>query len=268
MKKLLLGIIGFLLLDLYFNEAVIGFSNMYAQLAAILLFFPLAHYTAKIAGLGGLKGMGIKFHRGWKKNFLYSFLIGFLFWAILYSLRNYAGVIEVTGVKKPLDALMPFLEAFAGYLLGSLINDLIVRGYVFRLLKGRISIGWVFTISILIYALDDYWHEPFSASNFIFSCILGLSLTYAFYKTGSIWADTGLHFGLNMAFALLYGLSKKAGAGIFLIRETGKSNGIAEMLPYFIPFVMFLFIIVVIRYYTKADSSGEVSISSNETKSF
>ena len=50
-----------------------------------------------------------------------------------------------------------------------------------------------------------------------FSLILGCSLTFSFYKSGSVWADTGIHFGLNIAYGLFYGLIGKAGDGLLLI---------------------------------------------------
>lgn len=65
MKKIGIGIIGFLVLDLYFNLFAIQFSNSYVQMVTILLFFPLAHYVAKAIGLRGLAGVGAHFHQGW-----------------------------------------------------------------------------------------------------------------------------------------------------------------------------------------------------------
>jgi hypothetical protein len=82
LKKIGIGIIGFLVLDLYFNLVAIQFSNSYVQLFTILLFFPLAHYVAKALGLKGLAGLGVHFHQGWIRNFMLSFMIGFFFWSI------------------------------------------------------------------------------------------------------------------------------------------------------------------------------------------
>jgi hypothetical protein len=55
--------------------------------------------------------------------------------------------------------------------------------------------------------------------NFAFSVVLGCSLTFAFLKTGAVWANTGIHFGLNMAFGLLYGLGGNVGGGVLSMRE-------------------------------------------------
>ncbi|MDQ1145635.1 membrane protease YdiL (CAAX protease family) [Bacillus sp. SORGH_AS 510] len=146
------------------------------------------------------------FQPGWKKNFFISFLIGFEFWLIMFGTQFYIGDLELVSIHGPVNLIMSLVEVFIGYLVGSLIIDLIVKGYLINLLKGKIHIVWIFIISILIYALDDYWYAGFSLSNMIFSIILGLSLTFAFYRTGSISADTGLHYGLNIAYGLFFGL--------------------------------------------------------------
>ncbi|MCM3729437.1 CPBP family intramembrane metalloprotease [Neobacillus cucumis] len=145
---------------------------------------------------------------------------------------------------------MPILEIFVGYFFGSLINDLIVRGYIFGLLKDKIHIGWVSVVSILIYALDDYWYAGFSLSNIIFSIILGLSLTLAFYKTGSIWADTGIHYGLNMAYGLLFGLVGNPESAIVSIKETGRHPYLSTNLQYTISAILFIFLFWLLKYYS------------------
>jgi membrane protease YdiL (CAAX protease family) len=243
-------VIGFIILDLYFAIVTTQLENPFLQFGATLVFFPLAYFIAKSVGLEGLKGMGFLFHKGWKKNFFYSFLIGFSFWIVWYGVEFQTGQLEYEGMKPLAQLFMPILEIFVGFFVGSLINDLIVRGYVLNLLKGRIRIFWIFTISVLLYALDDYWYAGLSIHNIIFSIILGLSLTFAVYKTGSIWADTGIHYGLNIAYGLFYGLVGKAGGGIFIIRETGHDSALSTLLPYIIPSMMFIFVLWVIKFYS------------------
>ncbi|WP_152681190.1 CPBP family intramembrane glutamic endopeptidase [Neobacillus vireti] len=237
-------------MDLYFNLVPVQLGNPYFQFASTLIFFPLAYYIAKWVGLDGLKGIGLVFHKGWLKNFLFSFGFGFVFWLVWYGIEFWGGQLEFVGFKKPAEVIMPVILVLVGFFVGSIINDLIIRGYLFTLLKKKIQIGWAFSISILIYALDDYWYAGFSLSNVIFSIILGLSLTFAFYKTGSIWADTGIHYGLNVAYGLLFGLVGNSGSAVFIIKETGHETVLSNSLYYLVPAAMFIFVLWFIRFYS------------------
>jgi membrane protease YdiL (CAAX protease family) len=247
-KNILFGIIGFIVLDLYFNLFAIQFSNSYVQLTFILLFFPLAHYTAKFAGLNGLAGIGLVFHQGWARNFLISFWIGFSFWAIWNAYYFVSGSYHYQGINNSFWG-MPLLEVVVGYLLGSIINDLMVRGYLINVLKDKMNIKWVLSISIFAYAIDDFWYEGFSLDNMIFSILLGISLTYVFYKTGSIWANTGIHFGLNMVYGLVFGQQGKPNSSLIHLNDLGTNTFLSPYLDKIIPLLMFLFILWAIKFY-------------------
>jgi membrane protease YdiL (CAAX protease family) len=249
-SKLLKAVVGVLALDLYFVFVPSLLGSPFLQFAAYLVFFPLAHFIAKWVGLNGLKGMGLLFHQGWLKNFILSFWIGFSFWILMYGIQLLSGDLKWMGVRESSDLLMPFLMIMVGFFIGSFINDLIVRGFVINLLKDKLHVGWVFTVSILIYTLDDYWYAGFSLSNFIFSVILGLSLTYAFYKTGSIWANTGIHYGLNVAYGLFFGMVGSPGTSIFIVEEAVNESLLSEVLYFFIPALMFINVLVVIKFYS------------------
>jgi membrane protease YdiL (CAAX protease family) len=250
------AVIGFIVLDLYFAIVTTQLGNPFLQFAGTLAFFPLAYFIANWVGLDGLKGIGLFIHPGWKKNFFYSILIGFSFWMLWYGIEFQTGQLELVGIKQPSELFMPLIEVFVGFFVGSLINDVIVRGYVMNLLKGKIHLIWIITISILLYAFDDYWYAGLSIHNVVFSIILGLSLTFAVYKTGSIWADTGIHYGLNIAYGLFYGLVGKAGGGIFIIKETGKDSTLSSLLPFIIPGIMFIFVLWVLKFYSHTKKSN------------
>nr|WP_239586951.1 CPBP family intramembrane glutamic endopeptidase [Bacillus ectoiniformans] len=133
------------------------------------------------------------------------------------------------------------LEIVGGFFLGSLVNDLIVRGFVFAQLKDKLSIPRIFVLSVFLYSMEDIWMEGFSLGNTIFSVVLGLSLTYAFMYTGSIWANTGLHWGLNVCYGMFNGMVGDGGGGIFII-ENGTNTIASELTGYIIPLLMFFFV--------------------------
>ncbi|MDR7071712.1 CPBP family intramembrane glutamic endopeptidase [Fictibacillus barbaricus] len=263
MKKLIFGLVGFLLLDFYFNVTTHLISNTVIQFLCILLFFPLASYIAKLNGLPGLQGIGLAKTQNSRKYFLISLFIGFSVWTLLYITYWSFGKFEITGVQTGWNAGWILLQVLAGFFLGSFINDLITRGFVMNLLKGKMPPIVIMSISIIIYALDDFWNGDLSLMNFIFSFVLGCSLTYAFYKTGTIWADTGLHFGLNIAYGLLYGLIGKPGGGIILISK-GEINPFINN-TIVLMMTSLLFVIVYFYYRRKGQVAAETQIQGHFT---
>jgi membrane protease YdiL (CAAX protease family) len=219
MKKVLIGISIFLLLNLYFNVTTHFISNTIIQLICILLFFPIAHFSVKLVGLPGLNGLGLVRSKKGLQYFLISFLIGFGCWTAMYAVYWNLGKFDITGMKTGIEALWIGFQVIVGFFLGSLINDLITRGYIINSLSGKLKSLVIGCISILIYAIDDFWNGEPTIMNFVFSIILGVSFTYAFLKTGSLWANTGLHFGLNVSFGMFYGLSGDYGAGLLITSE-------------------------------------------------
>jgi membrane protease YdiL (CAAX protease family) len=255
------AVIGFIALDFYFVFVPNLLMNPFLQFGALLVFFPLAYLIVKWVGLNSLRGIGLVFHPGWLKNFFFSFGIGFCFWMLMFGIQMLSGDLQWNGIREPSELLMPLLMVIVGFFMGSFINDLIIRGYIINLLKGKLPVGWIFTISILVYALDDYWYAGFSLSNFIFSVILGLSLTYAFYKTGSIWANTGIHYGLNVAYGLFFGMVGSPNSSIFIVKETVNESLLSEVLYYLIPAIMFIVVLFVIRFYSNCNHKKPISNS-------
>lgn len=219
-KSILIFLIQFIILSLYFNliPLVLHMNDVFRFLH-IILFFPIAFYVAKVSYRGDLKSYGVVFYKGWERNSLIGFLIGSFFWAILFGSYIALGKIEILGIKSINESAFPMFAILFGFGTGSLINDMLTRGLVFHHFKNKFPVPIVFVISILLYAFDDVWYAGFSLQNTIFSIILGLSLTYVFYKTNSIWVNTGIHFGLNMVYGLFYGVSGHPGDEIFMFKE-------------------------------------------------
>lgn len=204
----------------------------------LLFFFPIAYLIARERG--GLKSYGLVIFSGWFNNLLTGFFIGFSAFFLLYIIRFFLGNYEFIGVKPAGESLLILLLIIVGFGLGSLINDMIIRGLVFSYFKDRVSIVSLMIIAILLYAIDDIWLEGFSINNTLFSIALGLSFTYAFFTTNSIWANTGIHVGLNVVYGLFFGVSGKIGDGIFLFSINENSHVfITSYLSIIIAFMMF-----------------------------
>ncbi|WP_161568170.1 CPBP family intramembrane glutamic endopeptidase [Anaerobacillus alkaliphilus] len=241
---------GFIVLNLYLNIGIATSSQFWLQVLLVLLFFPLLKGILKLTKLKDFHQVGINFHSKWGKNLAIGFAIGFFFWLIKYMLVYLLGGFEVTGVMPLVNMFMTLFMVMLTFFIGSFLNDIIIRGYVFGHLKERIPLKWVFMISITLYALDDVWNEGFSISNTLFSLILGLSLTYAIYKTGSIWATTGIHWGLNVCYGIFNGTLGSSNAGI-IITNFGTPSIQLELINYLVPLAMFLFVYLLRNKFAK-----------------
>ena len=98
-------------------------------------------------------------------------------------------------------------------------------------------------ITAFIYALDDAWIEGMSLHNTIFSVLLGLSLGYVFLKSGSIWATTGIHWGVNIVYCIFYGIpGRESDKGLLLIERQSVNSFLLDNLSIIISIFMFIFI--------------------------
>ncbi len=243
---------GFIILNLYLNIGIAKSNQFWLQILLVLLFFPLLKGILRVTKLKGFHNVGISFHSKWGENLALGFGIGFSFWLIKYMLVYLLGGFEITGVMSLVDMFMTLFMVILTFFIGSFLNDIIIRGYVFGHLKERIPLKWVFIISIVLYALDDVWNEGFSMSNTLFSLILGLSLTYAIYKTGSIWATTGIHWGLNVCYGVFNGTLGSSGAGI-ITTTSGQASIQLELIKYLVPLAMFGFVYLLKNRFAKVE---------------
>lgn len=217
----------------------------------LLSFFPVAQLLAKKLFGRGLESYGLIFFNGWYKNLGIGLSIGFIGWSLLYGVRIIIGEYTVIGTKSFTDSLIVLIMICAGFLIGSLISDMIVRGLVYHHFGNRVSFGMLVLISIILYALDDIWLEGLTVSNFIFSVCLGTSLAYAFYKTHSIWANTGLHAGLNIAYGLFFGVTGNVGDGIIQFEITNSNLFFSPWLSSLFALLLFMMIYMVRNWFVK-----------------
>ncbi|MBU9712182.1 CPBP family intramembrane glutamic endopeptidase [Evansella tamaricis] len=244
---------GFILLTGYFQGMNLFFDGLMWVIFA-LLFFPLAHYICRFSGLKGLSSLGY-YKKGAAKNLIVGFIIGFLCWGIMYLIFYLMGRYEGLNARDFGTIFLLLIQASVGMFLGSTINDAIVRGYFFSHLQGKVSVFVFLSFTSIIYALDDFWYEGFSINNTIFSFLLGLSLAYAFWKTGSIWYTTGLHWGLNMMYSIVYGLPGTGQhGGVFSIKSVND-----EDIYFYITIGITVFLLLIVILYFRFTNTNKES---------
>ncbi len=247
-RKLGVGVAGLLAMDAAFQLTPLLLplnGVVWVVFAGVVVL--VIHLIARLTGLGGLAGLGAGLHRGWLRNLGIGFLIGSGFWLGMQLVLN-ATKYEVTGAAPFATWPWGLVQIAVGMFLGSWINDLIVRGYVIGQLRGRLP-GWiVIAISAAIYALDDIWYEGLSLNNTIFSLLLGTVLGLVVWRTGSIWANTGIHFGLNVVYSIFNGIPGQGGAsGLIVIRKISEGGFWINHLSIWTAGLMLLFVLAFYR---------------------
>ncbi|MEJ8755795.1 CPBP family intramembrane glutamic endopeptidase [Pontibacter sp. H259] len=218
-SHLLVWVIGFVLLNLYFNGIPKLFTlDVLPWLAFTAGFFVVAHLFAKyVLRLKGLAAFGLYLQQGWLKLLLTGFILGLSIWALKYLVFYLMGKYEATGLMDSGYILGMLAQALLAMLLVSAINDVLVRGYWLPYFRKNNLMPWYLLVTTILYALDDFWNEGMSITNFAFSMVLGLSLAYTVVKTGNIWMAIGIHWGSNMMFRAMAGFD---GQGIWKLQNT------------------------------------------------
>lgn len=180
------------------------------------VFFVLAYLVARFLGLTGLSGLGMVRHSGWSGNLATGFLAGAAVYALKYAAFSALGKFEVTGVMPGAYILQTVLLAVVAMLFSSLLNDVVIRGYLYSAGQHHRLVKLFLPASVFLYVLTDAWMAGFGWVNLVFSGILGLAFGYTVLKTGSIWMSFGLHWGGNVMYRMMYGFN---GQGILKLAD-------------------------------------------------
>lgn len=205
------AISGLLLLFLLYQIAeangqdVLKFGGKpYSIFVLFLLVIPAADLVARWQDAPGLAAYGMGLHDGWLKNYILGAGLGLTAQASLEFVGIQFGIRKVANLHFSIHKLLPRILwiLFANFPAAA-AEDLITRGYLLYLMPGA-SLPVFMFVSSLIYTLNhiirlltrpitDWYHLPFT----------GLTLAYAFFRTGSLWFVIGLHQAGNVIYYLI-----------------------------------------------------------------
>lgn len=115
---------------------------------------------------------------------------------------------QQTGFEHASDPAALVMTFASLVLLPPLVEEILMRGFLFTNLKNRISVVKAALVASVIFALAHLqWgsHAPLLWAAAIDTFILSLVLCYLRHKTGSLWPGIGLHMLKNgMAYAVIF----------------------------------------------------------------
>jgi membrane protease YdiL (CAAX protease family) len=170
-------------------------SDRRVWMAATLLFF----LGAWLVGGRSFAGYGLPSGGGWGRKLALGAAIGFIFCFGVSWFGWMAGSYSVERVNRLL-ALAPMLFLTGlGSFLASASEDILTRGYVWRYWPAPRGVTFV-AASAVLYVLNHIYVLSRGPALWIFLLLLGLSLAWPLWKTGSMWLTIGLHWGWNLVF--------------------------------------------------------------------
>jgi hypothetical protein len=145
------------------------------------------------------------------KIFLKGILIGIVSLSLIIIPLLMVGAIKFNGINNNINWLFFVLYLF-GYLIQSLMEELICRGYLLHRLKERIPLVLAVVISILFFSLGHF-NKMFDAGlligfiGIINLLLISLIFTLITLKNKNIYVSTGFHFIWNFALFNIIGLN-------------------------------------------------------------
>lgn len=138
--------------------------------------------------------MELALKRTWKDLGL-GLLLGILFFGIVVGLMALARCYAVTGAQ---FHFVPQLEAFLGFLLVAVFEEIIFRGVLFRMIDDRWNTAVALIVSALVFGLG---HLPNTGATLWSSIAIaieaGLLLGAAYKYSGTLWLPIGIHWAWN-----------------------------------------------------------------------
>jgi len=244
--------LGFLALCLYVNgippflpPAEISFWIAY-WVGFFLLAFLLAKY---LLGLKRISDFGLKRHSKWLFYLSVGLLIGMFIYALKYAVLYGFGKFQVNGFMPAQHISRILMLGAVAMLFSSLLNDIVIRGYVYAASTKFNFLKLYIPIAGMLYILDDSWSAGFSWINVVFSAILGFTFAYTVFKTGAIWMSFGLHWGGNLIFRMMYGFD---GQGVLKLGD--QLEGVRyDLISLGITALMFPLVYLVLRNQKSSD---------------
>jgi uncharacterized protein len=204
-------LIGFLILFLLYQLAEANAQDLlkipgkpYSIFLLFLLVIPAADLFARWQGAPGLSAYGMGFPPDWWQNYMYGVGLGMAVQTVLEFAGIRLGIRQVSNLRFPLRLLFvgTLWILFANFP-AAVAEDLITRGYPWRFMYSiPLAAFMIFSaalytfnhiIRLLTRPVTDWYHLP----------ILGLTLAYALFQTGSLWYVIGLHQSGNVIYYLM-----------------------------------------------------------------
>ncbi|MGB9988990.1 CPBP family intramembrane glutamic endopeptidase [Massilia sp. SM-13] len=188
----------------------------------MLLVLPLAWACSRVLGFRGLRAWYIDARPGWALLLAAGLALACACKLAALLAGEKFGVYSVrwTGITAATPFLLMFAwQAFQTFI-PSISEDILTRGLVRRAFPG-IGATWLYVpLAAAIFVLNHIYRLHKGPVEWLMLFVFGLAYAAALYRTGSLWAAVGVHWGWNFTNAVVDQLAdvsvSQAGTAPFL----------------------------------------------------
>ncbi len=230
--KSILGFIG-----IYFVSAIIGelfviiiltcnginifdynmSNNILTQtmpLFGFIFFFIITIIYCKFIEKRSIKTMGF-IKEGFIINYLKGSIIGIFLVSIVMLISLSAGVLTYNGISNNINVLYVLLFII-GYIIQSMAEEVMCRGYLLTSLLKKTSIFWAILISSLVFVFPHLsslfaYSIKFGVIGFINTLLFSVFVSLYMIKENNIWIICAIHGSWNYILGIFYGISVSGG---------------------------------------------------------
>lgn len=198
-----------------------------------------------------------------------EFLAGFVFMAVIavINFTAQAHFKEITYQVNPDFGLMDFLGGFFWILRAVVFEELLFRGAILYLLIRRIGIVKACLLSSIVFGVYHWFSYEVFGSRLVLMVYVflitgcgGWMFAFAFAKTQSLFAPTGLHFGWNLVTAVVFSSGPLGNQWLIQQGQELQSGGWVTLLFFSLQAIIAPGLVT---WYLQATGSGQVKTSIN-----
>lgn len=172
----------------------------------LLALFPLAAWWgSRTLGFSGMQAWYLDARPGWLRLLSLGLLLAIAAKLAAFALGTRAGVVSFAWAAAPGGAALAGGLAFLAFatFIASTAEDILTRGLVMRAfprLGGRPAF---IAVSAALFVLNHIYRLHKGPVEWLTLFCFGLAYAAALYRTRTLWAAVGLHWGWNLANGLL-----------------------------------------------------------------
>lgn len=148
------------------------------------------------------------------RNSLLGIMLGVVFISLVMAVMAVSGAYRISGwTVRPEIWSIFWMAVFAGF-----IEEILLRGYFFRLTEELLGTWWSVALSALVFGFLHIWNPNASViSSLAIALTAGVVLALLYVITRNLWSVIGLHFAWNFTLGGVYSAPVSGGeaSGLF-----------------------------------------------------